>query len=53
MNRCDRCGASAKAQIITPSGDVLLCGHHLAQHVAALARFAILPMVGRRAAGAE
>lgn len=48
MNRCDRCGAGAKAQIITPSGELLLCGHHLSQHADALALFAVLPVVGRR-----
>lgn len=52
VNRCDRCGAGAKAQIVTPSGDLLLCGHHLRKHADALALYAILPVVSRRAAGA-
>jgi len=47
VTRCDRCGAAAKAQIITPSGDLLLCGHHLSQHANALAVYAVLPLVSR------
>ena len=45
MSRCDRCGGSARAQIITPSGVLLLCDHHLRQHSDALALFAVLPVV--------
>jgi hypothetical protein len=47
VTRCDRCGARAKAQIITPSGDLLLCGHHLTQHADALALYAVLPVSQR------
>jgi len=50
MSTCDRCCARAKAQIITPSGDLLLCGHHLHQHAAALASFVVLPVSARRVA---
>ncbi len=50
MNRCDRCGAGAKAQVITPSGDLMLCGHHLRQHTDALAPFAVLPVTTRASA---
>ena len=49
MNRCDRCGAAAKAQVITPSGDLLLCGHHRAQYAVALAAFPVLPLSARPA----
>ena len=47
MTRCDRCCATAKAQIITPSGDLMLCGHHLSQHASALAVYAVLPLAHR------
>ena len=45
MNACDRCGASAKAQIITGSGDLLMCDHHLRKHADALALYAVMPML--------
>jgi hypothetical protein len=44
VTRCDRCGAGAKAQVITPSGDVLLCGHHWSQHAPALTGYPVLPL---------
>ena len=47
MNGCDRCGARAKAQIMTPSGDLMLCNHHLRQHADALALYAVLPVTQR------
>ena len=51
MNRCDRCGAAAKAQVITPSGDLMLCNHHLRKHADALAMYAVVPAAGRGRAG--
>lgn len=51
VNSCDRCGAAAKAQIITPSGDLLMCDHHLRKHADALALYAVVPTTARRPAG--
>jgi hypothetical protein len=31
-DRCDRCGAQAKARTAHESGPLLWCGHHLSQH---------------------
>lgn len=47
MSVCDRCGVRGKAQIVTPSGTLVLCGHHLTQHADALALYAVLPLVQR------
>lgn len=33
---CDRCGARAKVRVFLTEGELLLCGHHAAQHGAAL-----------------
>jgi hypothetical protein len=34
---CDRCGASAKLQVVFPNGlDLLLCGRHADQHITVL-----------------
>jgi len=38
-DRCDRCGAPAKARVELPSGgELLFCGHHLREHSDALQR---------------
>ncbi|MBC8092543.1 MAG: hypothetical protein H7Y15_11500 [Pseudonocardia sp.] len=32
-DRCDRCGAAAKARAVLPSGgELLFCGHHARAH---------------------
>jgi hypothetical protein len=36
-DRCDRCGAQAKAMALLVSGPLLFCGHHLKKYLPALA----------------
>ncbi len=36
LDRCDRCGAAAAAQFVYTVGEVMVCGYHLRQHLAAL-----------------
>jgi len=48
MAICDRCHASGKAQVVTPSGTLVLCGHHLRQHAVALEPYALLPLAQSR-----
>lgn len=37
FDRCDRCGAAAKAQaILTNGGRLYFCGHHARKHAAQL-----------------
>jgi len=48
-DRCDRCGAAPKFQVILPSGsDLLFCGHHgwvYAKHLSD--RYPVLPIDSR------
>lgn len=41
-DRCDRCGAQARACATVRGVDLLLCGHHFAQHEARLREVADL-----------
>lgn len=36
LDRCDRCGAQAKARALLTSGTLLFCGHHANKYGAAL-----------------
>jgi len=49
VDRCDRCGAAPKVQVMTQSGDLLLCMHHHWEHAAALnaAGYVLMPCRGR------
>lgn len=39
FDRCDRCGARAKVQVLlSGGGELIFCAHHGRQHWAALAR---------------
>jgi len=41
-DRCDRCGAAAKARAVLPSGgELLFCGHHARAHEAKLRELAV------------
>lgn len=42
-DRCDRCGAQAKARVQLVAGELLFCGHHMRQHGAALANAVCIP----------
>jgi hypothetical protein len=37
LDRCDRCGAQAKARAILSPGTLLFCGHHARQYTPGLA----------------
>lgn len=36
LDRCDRCGAQAKARALLANGTLLFCGHHGNKYAAAL-----------------
>jgi hypothetical protein len=39
--RCDRCGAAAKLEVVlTGGGSLAFCGHHAAKHAGEIARIA-------------
>jgi len=41
-DRCDRCGAAAKARAVLPSGgELLFCGHHARAHEAKLRELSV------------
>lgn len=42
-DRCDRCGAQAKARVRLSAGELLFCGHHHRMHGEALARAVAIP----------
>lgn len=50
IDRCDRCGNPAKYQIVTTSGDVLLCGYHRTIHRGRLdGVYPVIPVSARAA----
>ena len=46
-NRCDRCGAAAKFQVLVNAsgGELFLCLHHANKHAAAISQYPTLPLV--------
>lgn len=32
VDRCDRCGAAARARVVLAHGQLLFCGHHMNYH---------------------
>jgi len=43
VDRCDRCGAQAKARVRLHAGELLFCGHHYREHAEALAHAVAVP----------
>lgn len=43
VDRCDRCGAQAKARVTLHNGELLFCGHHYREHAEALAHAVAVP----------
>lgn len=50
LQRCDRCGAVAKFQVLISGNlDLMLCRHHVKQHATAMDdRYPIVPTAARR-----
>ena len=46
-NRCDRCGAAAKFQVLVNAsgGELFFCLHHANKHAAAISQYPTLPLV--------
>ena len=40
-DRCDRCGARARARVALRTGELLFCAHHVFEHRAALEPVAV------------
>ena len=45
LDRCDRCGAQAKARVLLDAGILLFCGHHIKKYNDALEAVASVIMI--------